>query len=116
LVECLLGIAIVLSILHAFAVFEERSHTAEDLLEFFAIALPGVSAALTGHREHRQYRLNAERSHRTADRLQSVLVALETAPDMSALRGLANEAQVIMVEENRDWFGVAELQELEVSF
>jgi SMODS and SLOG-associating 2TM effector domain 1 len=115
LVECLLGIAIVLSILHAFEVFEEHSHTVEDLLEFFAIALPGISAALTGHREHRQYRLNAERSSRTADRLCLVLVALETARDMSALRGLANEAQVIMVEENRDWFGVAELQELEVS-
>jgi len=113
-VEALLLIAIVLSILHAFEFFEEQEHAA-DTLEFLAIALPGVSAALTGHREHRQYRLNAERSRRTAERLDRIHPAMQAAPDLPAVRRLAGEAQTIMVEENRDWFGVAELQELELS-
>jgi hypothetical protein len=57
----------------------------------------------------------AERSRRTADRLRRAKAELEAAPDLAAVRRLAGEAQTIMVEENRDWFGVAELQELEVS-
>jgi hypothetical protein len=113
-VEALLLIAIVLSILHAFEVFHDQEYAA-DTLEFLAIALPGASAALTGHREHRQYRLNAERSRRTAERLDRVHLAMQAAPDLPAVRRLAGEAQTIMVEENRDWFGVAELQELELS-
>jgi hypothetical protein len=113
-VEALLLIAIVLSILHAFEFLEEQEYGA-DTLEFLAIALPGVSAALTGHREHRQYRLNAERSRRTAERLDRIHPAMQAAPDLPAVRRLAGEAQTIMVEENRDWFGVAELQELELS-
>jgi hypothetical protein len=114
LVQAMLAVAILLSIFHAFEVFEEPPWV-PDLLEFMAIVLPGVSAGLTGHREHRQYRLNAERSRRTAERLRRVKVDLEAAPHLTALRRLAREAQTIMVEENRDWFGVAELQELEVS-
>jgi conflict system pore-forming effector with SLATT domain len=114
-VEAMLLIAIFLSILHAFEAFGEKHPRAGDVLEFLAIALPGFSAALTGHRENRQYRLNAERSRRTADRLHRVETEMQAAPDLATVRRLAGEAQTIMVEENRDWFGVAELQELEVS-
>lgn len=114
-VEALLGVAIVLSLFHAFGVAEEHRFLSE-LLVFLAIALPGLSAALTGHREQRQYRLHAERSRRTAQQLEHVRDELLRAGELATLRRLAAEAQAMMVAENLDWYGVVELQELEVAF
>jgi hypothetical protein len=114
-VEALLGVAIVLSLFHAFGVAEEHRFLSE-LLVFLAIALPGLSAALTGHREQRQYRLHAERSRRTSQQLEHLRDELLRAGDLVTLRRLAGEVQAMMVAENLDWYGVVELQELEVAF
>jgi hypothetical protein len=81
---------------------------------FLAIALPGFGAAVTGIREHRQYRLHGQRSARTADRLQRLRDQIETGARRVPVQGLAAEIQTIILQESVEWFGVQEFQELEM--
>jgi len=81
---------------------------------FLAITLPGFGAALTGLREHGQYRVHEERSTRTVSRLERLKVQLEQVTRPTSMRRLAAETQRVMAEENLDWSGALEFQDLEM--
>jgi hypothetical protein len=96
-----------------------------ELFVFLAITLPAVGAALTGLREHGQHRLHEERSNRTVRRLTRLKGQHELAVDssdedheerspLSIVRRLAVETQRVISEENLEWFGVIEFQDLEL--
>jgi hypothetical protein len=111
-VTVLSAMALTVAILHFFQVGEGTDWP--KWLTFLAIALPGFGAAVTGIREHRQYRLHGKRSARTADRLKRMRDQIETGVRDLSLRGLTAEAQTIIVEESFEWSGVQEFQELEI--
>jgi len=85
-----------------------------DVFSFLAITLPGFGAALTGIRDQRLYRLHSERSTRTADRLERVRRATATETSLATIQALALEAQALVVQENVDWSGVIEFQDVEI--
>jgi hypothetical protein len=98
-----------------------------ELFVFLAITLPAVGAALTGLREHGHHRLHEERSNRTVDRLKRLKHQHELPGDrdhpradqdepsaLSLVGRLAVETQRVILEENLDWFGVIEFQDLEM--
>src|SRR5450755_4094023 len=82
--------------------------------EFLAIMLPGFGAAVTGLREHGQHRLHEERSKRTAERLELLRRQPDPGGDLDDVRKLANATQRVIVEENLNWSGVVEFQDLEL--
>lgn len=86
-----------------------------DIFTFAAIMLPGFGAALVGISDQRQYRLHAQRSRRTAERLERIRRGLSTADDVKVIQRLAVEAQSVTDQENIDCFTVIELQELEIT-
>jgi hypothetical protein len=45
--------------------------------------------------------------------LSDTRTRMEVAPDLPTLRAVAAEAEGIMQDENREWFGVMRFQELE---
>jgi hypothetical protein len=109
----LFAAALMVALLHALRVGEEKEWL-RDLLIFLAIALPGFGAAATGHREQRQYRLHRQRSIQMAARLEPIKAELAVATDFRTIQRLAREAHGVIVEENLDWYGVVELQDLEM--
>jgi len=111
-VAALATAALLVAVLHFFDV-GEGTHWPK-WFTFLAIALPGFGAAVTGIREHRQFRLHGTRSTRTADRLQRLKDQIETGARVVSVQGLAAEIQTIILQESVEWFGVQEFQELEM--
>lgn len=85
-----------------------------EAFAFLAITVPGFGAALTGLREHGQYRVHEERSRRTISHLAKLKRQLERAEDLATVRRLTAETQRVIEAENLDWFGVLEFQDLEM--
>jgi hypothetical protein len=108
LIECLFLGTFVTALIHAFGAWESPT------LVFLAITLPAFGAALGGYRELRQFALHAERSRRARDRLEQVKARMQRETDTDDARALAQAAYSIMADENLDWFGVLELQNLEI--
>jgi hypothetical protein len=108
LIDALFLGTFVTALIHAFEWIDTRT------LVFLAITLPAFGAAFGGYRELRQFALHAERYRRAGGRLEAVRsrLELETDPDVAQARALG--AYSIMVEENLDWFGVLELQNLDI--
>jgi len=46
--------------------------------------------------------------------LGSISARLGTAPDMETVRAIAAEAEDLMFDENRDWFGVMRFHPIEL--
>ena len=95
------------------------THAAEtdpwpDVFVLLAIMLPSFGAALTGIRDQRQFRLHEDRSRRTADRLVQLRRRMAAETSMAAVQRLAADIQGVMTEENLDWSGVIEFQDLEM--
>ena len=111
-VGALASAALTVAVLHFLSVGEETSWP--KWFTFLAIALPGFGAAVTGIREHRQFRLHGTRSARTADRLQRLSDQLQTRVRDVSAQGLAAEIQTIILEESVEWSGVQEFQDLEM--
>ncbi|HLY49804.1 MAG TPA: SLATT domain-containing protein [Solirubrobacteraceae bacterium] len=84
------------------------------LFAFLAIVLPGFGAAVTGLRDHGRHRLNQERSMRTAERLERLKIRLEQRTGLASVRHVTGEVQRVIAEENLDWSGVIEFQDLEM--
>jgi len=105
-------LAMSVAIIHASGLIERRwfSH----ILVFLAIVLPAWGAALAGLREQGQWSLHEERSRSTVRRLTLIKHRLATCEDREGVRQLGADAQDVMVEENLDWSGVIEFQNLEV--
>ena len=94
-------------------------HIVEDdpfprIFFFLAVTLPSFGAALTGVRDQRQFRLHEDRSRRTADRLLQLRRRMAAETSLPAVQRLAAEVQGVMTEENLDWSGVVEFQDLEM--
>ena len=85
-----------------------------DWFEFFAIALPGFGAALTGLRENGQHRLHQDRCERTVARLERLLGQSRGSATLQSVRTLTLEIQRVIADEHLDWWGVIEFQDLEI--
>jgi hypothetical protein len=111
-VGVLVTAALTVAVLHFLSVGEETNWP--KWFAFLAIALPGFGAAVTGIREHRQFRLHGTRSARTAERLQRLRDQVQTRAREVSAQGLAAEIQTIILEESVEWSGVQEFQDLEM--
>ncbi|MGZ4215239.1 MAG: hypothetical protein ACXVS6_06735 [Solirubrobacteraceae bacterium] len=109
---CLFGLTIVSGLLHAFDVFGGES--AQRLLVFLAIALPGYGAALIGIRDQRQFRLHEDRSLRTERRLVHLTRDSESQVGADVITQLALRAHEITSVETSGWFGLIDFQALEI--
>jgi hypothetical protein len=83
-------------------------------LVFLAISLPAFGASLSGYRELRQFGLHSERYRRARDRLQQIRTRMLNEDDPAEVRQQAAAAYKVMLEENLDWFGVLEFQDLQM--
>jgi hypothetical protein len=83
-------------------------------LEFVAIVLPAFGAAMAGLREQGQYRLHEERSRRAARRLETLKAGIRLRTGLRGVQSLAAETQTLLLDENSDWSGVTEFQDLEL--
>jgi hypothetical protein len=81
---------------------------------FLAITIPGFGGALTGVREQGQHRVHEEQSRRTVTRLERLKRDLEARDDLTTVRRLTADTQRVIEEENLDWLGVLEFQDLEM--
>lgn len=85
-----------------------------EIFVLLAIMLPSFGAALTGIRDQRQFRVHEDRSRRTAERLTQLRRRMAAETSMAAVQRLAADIQGVMTEENLDWSGVIEFQDLEM--
>jgi hypothetical protein len=95
-------------LIHAFEWIDTRT------LVFLAIMLPAFGAALSGYRELRQFGLHAGRYGSAKERLEHVKTRMNFEPRADAIRARARSAYSIMLDENLDWFGVLEFQDLDI--
>lgn len=105
-------LTIVIGLLHAFEVVP--GETWRHLFIFLAVALPSFGAALTGIRDLRQFRRHADRSARTAKRLQQLSRNMETQRGLRSVQRLAAQVNGVIQAENSDWLDVLEFQDLEM--
>jgi hypothetical protein len=99
---------LVAALLHAFSWIEPSAPV------FLAITLPAFGAALSGYRELRQFRMHSERYRRAHQRLEHVKTRMLFETNADVIRAHALRAYSIMVDENLDWFGVLEFQDLDL--
>jgi hypothetical protein len=99
---------LVAALIHAFEWIDTRT------LVFLAIMLPAFGAALSGYRELRQFALHAGRYGSAKERLEHVKTRMKFETRADAIRARARSAYSIMLEENLDWFGVLEFQDLDI--
>jgi hypothetical protein len=102
-----------LNVGHDAVIYGER--TWSDVFVLLAITLPALGAALSGIRDQRQYRLHEERSRSMTVRLDRIRRSIETETSPKVIRKHAADAQRIMAEENVEWSGVLEFQDIEIT-
>jgi hypothetical protein len=83
-------------------------------LVLLAISLPAFGAALGGYRELRQFALHSERFRRAKERLRQARTRMLRETDLDQVSQCASRAYTVMFEENLDWFGVREFQDLDL--
>lgn len=105
-------VTLIVALLHGLHVGGHE--TWPETFVLLAIMLPSFGAALTGIRDQRQYRVHEDRSQRTADRLMQLRRRMAAETSMAAVQRLAADIQGVMTEENLDWSGVIEFQDLEM--
>jgi len=111
----LFAATLVAAALHASGVVEDTSSGSlswADLLVFLAITMPALGAAVGGIRGEREYLRNSERYEEMARHLKGARKRMEGARDIEAVRTVAEEAENLMLEENRDWFIVMRPHEM----
>jgi hypothetical protein len=86
----------------------------EGTLILLSIGLPALAGALRGIGAQREYMRNADRSRNMALHLHATKRRMERAPDLSYIRHIAEEAQLLMLGENRDWFVVMQFHDVEL--
>lgn len=115
----LFAVTLLAASLHLFHV---RGHEAvhgeqtwSDVYVFLGITLPALGAALAGIRDQRQYRLHEQRSRSMTVRLERIRRSIETETSPKLIRQHAADAQRVMAEENVEWSGVLEFQDIEIT-
>jgi hypothetical protein len=87
---------------------------AESALYAAAIILPALAAALLAIEHQREYRRNEERSAEMSIRLLRARNVLAEAKSLVQLRDEARLVEDMIMDENRDWFGLMRLRVLEL--
>jgi hypothetical protein len=111
-ISALASATVVVALLHIFKVGEGT--WLPKALEFVAIVLPAFGAAVAGLREQGQYRVHEERSRRAAGRLETLKAGIRLRSGLRGVQSLAAETQTLLLDENSDWSGVTEFQDLEL--
>ncbi len=112
LISALAGVTILVAALHIFVA--RKPSGAAQWFELVAIVLPGVGAAITGLRDHAQHRVHEDRSRRTKIRLERLKRQFDSPATLESVRRMAIETHRVIVEENQDWWGVIEFQDIEL--
>jgi hypothetical protein len=87
---------------------------AEPALYAAAIIFPALAAALLAIEHQREYRRNEERSAEMSIRLLRARNVLADAKSLVQLRDEARLVEDMIMDENRDWFGLMRLRVLEL--
>jgi hypothetical protein len=105
---------VAVALLHAVNAFASHA-TIDQLLGTLAIILPALAAALLALSRQEEYRRHQESSALMSRRLTAAAAIVEKAPTLSILRADAEAADDLIMEENRDWFGVMRRRQPEPS-
>jgi len=79
-----------------------------------SIALPAFAGAVAAIGAQREYPRNAHRAHQIARDLEEMRRRLARASTLEGVRGVAQEAEAVMLTENRDWFVVMRFHDFEL--
>jgi hypothetical protein len=110
MVAFLFGATLVVAVVHAAEINEGAHHW----LELASILLPAAAAAVHGLRSQRDYVRNAERAAQLLEGLEHLRDRLTTGADKAQVQSVVAEASRLMLEENREWFGLMRHHELEI--
>jgi hypothetical protein len=90
------------------------SKPADRTLTLIAIVLPALAAAAAALTRHLEFRRHWEASESIMRRLRHAGDVVARAPSLPALRREAEAAARLMMMENRDWFALMRLHEVEL--
>jgi hypothetical protein len=112
----LFSLTLVAAFLHMLGLGEQGPHRSSlaMLLIVVSISVPAVGAAVHGISTQRQFRRHAQRYSRMAGLLTRVQEEMDRAASLEEIRELAAETELIMREENSDWFGVMRFHDMEL--
>ena len=105
-------LTIAAAILHSVG-FGHRKHSGE-FVTVLSLTLPALGAALSGLAAQREDLRHAERYQWLADTLAAARRRMEAAPDVRTVQTVAAEAELALLEEHRDWFGVMQFHDFEL--
>lgn len=111
------GATVAAAALHAIRVGEDASIASvswSDLLVVLALALPAFGAAFAGIRAEREYERNAERYRQMRRQLQELHRRAENVESIEELQALAEQVELAMAQENRDWYWLMSFQDVRV--
>lgn len=99
--------------LHASGV-GKGSRAADSSLTLIAIVAPALAATVAALTHHFEFRRHREASESMMRRLRHAGDVVARAPSLRALRREAEAAERLMTTENRDWFGLMRLHQVEL--
>lgn len=79
-----------------------------------ALVFPALAAVITALTHHFEFRHHRETSAAMSRRLRHAAEVLAKAPDLHTLREDAEAVEGMMISENREWFGLMRLRQLEL--
>ncbi len=103
----------VVAALHATGV-GAGNNSAEKSLTLIAIVFPALAAAATTVTHHFEFRRHRDTSESMKRRLRYAADVVGRAPTLRELRREAEAAERLMMTENREWFTLMRLHELEL--
>ncbi len=112
-VTCMFAATALVAGLHASGV-GAGSRSADESLTLIAIVSPALAASVAALTHHFEYRRHREASESMMRRLRHAGDVVARAPSLHSLRREAEAAERLMAEENRDWFGLMRLHEVEL--
>lgn len=98
---------------HLVGLLERLPFLGTDLL-FLSLTMPPCAGAVHGIGAQREYLRNAERSREMVPFLKRIKARMDVAPDIAEVRRLAEDAEQLMLSENRDWFVVMQFHDVEL--
>jgi hypothetical protein len=103
----------VVAALHATGVGDRSSSVGETLI-LIAITFPALAAVVTTLTHHFEFRRHRETSESMKRRLEYAAEVVARAPTLHELRREAEATERLMMTENREWFTLMRLHELEL--
>jgi hypothetical protein len=112
IIAVLFLLTIVAAILHSLRL--GHGEHSGDLVSMLSLTLPALGAALSGLAAQREHHRHAERYQWLTDTLAAAQRRMQMAPDVRSLQKIAAEAELVLLDENRDWFGVMRFHDFEL--